>query len=202
MKQYVVDAFTDQIFGGNPAAVCLLDSWLPDELLMKITRENNLSETAFAVPEGSNYHLHWFTPGGEIDLCGHATLATAYVIFRFAQPERSKVSFRTLGGLLTVERRGELLEMDFPAYSLEQVPVKLWAVPAPLLPTWVGTFCAYLTAKKRYGKWQSTRKRCVHCPDCCCTLQQKAATLTASAAPLPPSVPCRKTQSAAADIAT
>ena len=123
MKQYIVDAFTDRVFGGNPAAVCLLDSWLPDELLMQITRENNLSETAFAVPEGSNYHLRWFTPGGEIVLCGHATLATAYVIFRFAQPERSSVSFRTLGGLLTVERRGELLEMDFPAYSLEQVPV-------------------------------------------------------------------------------
>ena len=123
MKQYVVDAFTDQIFGGNPAAVCLLDSWLPDELLMKITRENNLSETAFAVPEDSGYHLRWFTPGGEIDLCGHATLATAYVIFRFAQPERSSVSFRTLGGLLTVERRGDLLEMDFPAYPLEPVPV-------------------------------------------------------------------------------
>lgn len=123
MKQYVVDAFTDQVFGGNPAAVCLLDHWPADELLMKITRENNLSETAFAVPEGDGYHLRWFTPGGEIDLCGHATLATAYVIFRFAQPERSSVSFRTLGGLLTVERRGDLLEMDFPAYPLEPVPV-------------------------------------------------------------------------------
>ena len=74
MKQYVVDAFTDQVFGGNPAAVCLLERWPADELLMKITRENNLSETAFAVPEGDGYHLRWFTPGGEIDLCGHATL--------------------------------------------------------------------------------------------------------------------------------
>ena len=123
MKQYVVDAFTDQVFGGNPAAVCLLDRWPADELLMKITRENNLSETAFAVPEGDGYHLRWFTPGGEIDLCGHATLATAYVIFRFAQPERSSVAFRTMGGVLTVEKHGDLLEMDFPAYSLEQVPV-------------------------------------------------------------------------------
>lgn len=123
MKQYVVDAFTDQVFGGNPAAVCLLDRWPADELLMKITRENNLSETAFAVPEGDGYLLRWFTPGGEIDLCGHATLATAYVIFRFIQPERSSVSFRTIGGVLTVERRGDLLEMDFPAYTLEQVPL-------------------------------------------------------------------------------
>jgi len=123
MKQYVVDAFTDRVFGGNPAAVCLLESWLPDELLMKITRENNLSETAFAVAEAGGYHLRWFTPGGEIDLCGHATLATAYVIFRFVQPEAASVSFRTLSGTLTVERRGELLEMDFPAYRLQSVPV-------------------------------------------------------------------------------
>ena len=80
MKQYVVDAFTDHVFAGNPAAVCVMDAWLPDELLMKITRENNLSETAFAVKEGEGYRLRWFTPGGEIDLCGHATLAAAYVV--------------------------------------------------------------------------------------------------------------------------
>ena len=77
LKQYVVDAFTDKVFAGNPAAVCVMNTWLPDEHLMKITRENNLSETAFAVKEGEGYRLRWFTPGGEIDLCGHATLATA-----------------------------------------------------------------------------------------------------------------------------
>ena len=82
MKQYVVDAFTDKVFSGNPAAVCVMDGWLPEELMMKITIENNLSETAFCVKEGANYHLRWFTPGGDIDLCGHATLATAYTIFR------------------------------------------------------------------------------------------------------------------------
>ena len=123
MKQYVVDAFTDKVFAGNPAAVCVMDAWLPDELLMKITRENNLSETAFAVREGEGYRLRWFTPGGEIDLCGHATLATAYVITRFVEPERKQVSFETLSGTLTVAKKGELFEMDFPAYELKPVPV-------------------------------------------------------------------------------
>lgn len=80
MKQYVVDAFFNEIFHGNPAAICVLESWIPDALMMQITRENNLSETAFAVPESEGYRLRWFTPGGEIDLCGHATLAAAYVI--------------------------------------------------------------------------------------------------------------------------
>lgn len=123
MKQYVVDAFTDRVFGGNPAAVCVMDRWLPDDLLLNIARENNLSETAFAVGEGEHYRLRWFTPGGEIDLCGHATLATAYVILRFYRPEETAVSFDTLSGLLTVEQKGELYEMDFPAYALEPVPV-------------------------------------------------------------------------------
>ena len=123
MKQYVVDAFTDKVFSGNPAAVCVMDGWLPEELMMKITIENNLSETAFCVKEGANYHLRWFTPGGEIDLCGHATLATAYTIFRFYEPELSEVRFDTLSGELIVTRNGELLEMDFPAYELKPVEV-------------------------------------------------------------------------------
>lgn len=123
MKQYVVDAFTDKVFAGNPAAICVLDSWLDDELMMKITIENNLSETAFCVKEGENYHLRWFTPGGEIDLCGHATLATAYTLFRFYEPELTEVHFDTLSGELIVVRNGELLEMDFPAYELKPVDV-------------------------------------------------------------------------------
>lgn len=123
MKQYVVDAFTDKVFSGNPAAVCVMDEWLPEELMMKITLENNLSETAFCVKEGENYHLRWFTPGGEIDLCGHATLATAYTIFRFYEPELSELRFDTLSGELIVTRNGELLEMDFPAYELKPVEV-------------------------------------------------------------------------------
>ena len=123
MRQYVVDAFTDRIFAGNPAAVCILEQWPREKLLLNITRENNLSETAFAVKTGDRYHLRWFTPGGEIDLCGHATLATAYVITRFYELERAEIVFDTLSGPLTVTKKGELFEMDFPAYSLRQVPV-------------------------------------------------------------------------------
>ena len=123
MKQYVVDAFTDHVFAGNPAAVCVMDAWLPDGLLMKITRENNLSETAFAVKEGEGYRLRWFTPGGEIDLCGHATLATASAIMEHTAPHRTAITFHTLSGGLTVVRRGDLYEMDFPAYELTPVPV-------------------------------------------------------------------------------
>ena len=123
MKQYVVDAFTDRVFGGNPAAVCVMEQWLPEETMMDITKENNLSETAFAVREGDSYRLRWFTPGGEIDLCGHATLATAYVISRFVDKESSEVRFDTLSGELKVSRRGDLFEMDFPAYELIKLEV-------------------------------------------------------------------------------
>ncbi len=123
MKQYVVDAFTDEVFGGNPAAVCVMENWLSDDLLLKITCENNLSETAFAVWEQDQYHLRWFTPGGEIDLCGHATLATAYVIMRFRHADTQIVRFKTKSGQLTVEKKGNLFEMDFPAYKLRPVPV-------------------------------------------------------------------------------
>lgn len=123
MKQYIVDAFTDKVFCGNPAAICVMDSWLSDDMMQLITWENNLSETAFCVKEGENYHLRWFTPGGEIDLCGHATLATAYTVFRFYEPELDVLRFDTLSGVLTVRKNGELLEMDFPAYALEPVEV-------------------------------------------------------------------------------
>ena len=123
MKQYVVDAWTDKVFSGNPAAVCVLDKPLSDELMQKITTENNLSETAFALKDGDGYKLRWFTPGGEIDLCGHATLATAYTIFRFYDKEAQSLSFSTLSGILTVKRNGKLLEMDFPAYKLAPTAV-------------------------------------------------------------------------------
>lgn len=123
MKQYVVDAFTDKVFAGNPAAVCVMDEWLSDDIMQKITIENNLSETAFCVKEGKNYHLRWFTPGGEIDLCGHATLATAYTILRFVEPNTDRVAFDTLSGELTVTKSGKLLEMVFPAYELKPVEV-------------------------------------------------------------------------------
>ncbi len=123
MKQYVVDAFTDKVFGGNPAAVCIMEKWIDEAMMMSITRENNLSETAFAVKEGEKYHLRWFTPGGEIDLCGHATLGTAYVMFNYYDPDAEKLTFRTLSGDLTVVRSGELYEMTFPAYDLKEIAV-------------------------------------------------------------------------------
>lgn len=123
MKQYVVDAFTDQIFCGNPAAVCIMEDWLSCEVMQAMAVENNLSETAFAVKEGERYHLRWFTPGGEIDLCGHATLATAFVIMNYYEREAQTVGFSTMSGSLSVKKTGELYEMDFPAYGMKQVPV-------------------------------------------------------------------------------
>jgi PhzF family phenazine biosynthesis protein len=100
-----------------------MDKWLPEDLMMSITRENNLSETAFAVKNGDTYRLRWFTPGGEIDLCGHATLGTAYVIMNYFEPDLQQLTFNTMSGELTVVRRGELYEMDFPAYELKPVEV-------------------------------------------------------------------------------
>ena len=83
MKQYIVDAFTDKPFSGNPAAICVMDDWPSEDFMMKLAMENNLSETAFIVKEPQGYHLRWFTPGGEIGLCGHATLASAFVILNY-----------------------------------------------------------------------------------------------------------------------
>ncbi len=123
MKQYIVDAFTDKVFAGNPAAVCVMDKWLDDTTMQSIAIENNLSETAFAVKEGGAYHLRWFTPGGEVELCGHATLATAYVITRFVQPDLQTIAFDTLSGRLTVARQDPLLVMNFPSFQLQPVAV-------------------------------------------------------------------------------
>lgn len=123
MKQYIVDAFTDQVFKGNPAAVCILDHWISEELMQNIAKENNLSETAFTVKEGDSFHLRWFTPKEEIDFCGHATLGTSYVIANFVEPECKKMKFHTLSGEMTVDVAGDLFEMDFPAYHLKEVPV-------------------------------------------------------------------------------
>ena len=123
MKQYIVDAFTDKPFTGNPAAVCVMDAWPPEDAMRKLAMENNLSETAFAVREEAGYRLRWFTPGTEVELCGHATLAAAFVILNHYEPGSSSVRFRTLSGELTVTRRGELYEMDFPTFALKEIPV-------------------------------------------------------------------------------
>lgn len=123
MKYYVVDSFADEVFKGNPAGVCVLDGEIASELMQNIAMENNLSETAFTYKVGERYKLRWFTPGFEINLCGHATLATAYVIFEFVEPKRKIVEFETLSGVLTVERKGELYEMSFPKLMPEKITV-------------------------------------------------------------------------------
>lgn len=123
LKQYVVDAFTDKVFKGNPAAVCVLSEWLSDELMQNIARENNLSETAFTVKKENGYELRWFTPGGEIDLCGHATLGTAFVLLEFFETACDSISFQTKSGQLIVHKVKDLYEMDMPAYPLTAVPV-------------------------------------------------------------------------------
>jgi len=113
---YQVDAFADKLFGGNPAAICPLPQWLPEATMQAIAAENNLAETAFFVREGADYTLRWFTPAVEVDLCGHATLASAHVVFCFLEPQRERVGFRTVkAGTLTVARLGDMLVMDFPS---------------------------------------------------------------------------------------
>lgn len=124
IRQFIVDAFTDRVFHGNPAAVCVLLDWLPEETMTAIAAENNLSETAFAVPEGDCYQLRWFTPKAEVDLCGHATLAAGFVILNEYAPQAEQVRFVTRqSGALTVRRTDAGYAMDFPAYTLHQVPV-------------------------------------------------------------------------------
>ena len=131
MKQYIVDAFTDKVFSGNPAAICILDEWLSDEIMLSIAKENNLSETAFAIKQETkdsvnviHYKLRWFTPGGEIELCGHATLACAFVIMNYYEKNLKTVIFDTLSDKLIVNRKnGDLYELDFPAYDLKQVEI-------------------------------------------------------------------------------
>ena len=112
---FQVDAFTSKLFGGNPAAICPLETWLPVETMQKLAAENNLSETAFFVKEGESFHLRWFTPEFEIDLCGHATLATAFVLFNHLDYREEVIKFQTKSGLLEVRKQGDLIELNFPS---------------------------------------------------------------------------------------
>jgi len=115
---YQVDAFSDRAFGGNPAAVCPLDDWLPDQTMQAIGMENNLSETAFFRPRtDGDFDLRWFTPVHEVDLCGHATLASGHVVLRELAPDRGTVTFHTRSGALTVTQVDDRLLMDFPAWT-------------------------------------------------------------------------------------
>ncbi|TVL63979.1 PhzF family phenazine biosynthesis protein [Brachyspira hyodysenteriae] len=123
LKQYIVDAFTDKVFSGNPAAICLLDKWLSDDMMLNIAKENNLSETAFILKNYNDYELRWFTPGGEIDLCGHATLASALVLMNIIDKKLKNISFKTKSGILNVVKNNDLYEMDFPSYELKKIDV-------------------------------------------------------------------------------
>ena len=135
-----VDTFTDRVLGGNPAAVCPLDTWLDEATMQAIAAENNLSETAFLVAEGKGYRLRWFTPNVEVDLCGHATLAAAYVVFEELEPGTESVSFETLSGRLTVAQEDDALVMDFPAQPASP------ATPPPALAQALGAAPAEVLA--------------------------------------------------------
>ncbi|NJD77502.1 MAG: PhzF family phenazine biosynthesis protein [Candidatus Methanoperedens sp.] len=115
IRFYHIDAFTNRVFAGNPAGVCFLEKWVNDATLQSIAAENHLPETAFLVKKGNLYELRWFTPRVEVDLCGHATLASAFAVFEYVNPRAERVDFETKSGRLSVMRQGELLMMDFPA---------------------------------------------------------------------------------------
>ncbi|MBB3186372.1 PhzF family phenazine biosynthesis protein [Microbacter margulisiae] len=121
-KIYQVDAFTDKLFAGNPAAVCPLEKWLSDETMQNIAKENNLAETAFYVKQGDEYIIRWFTPAVEVDLCGHATLATAFVLFNYENHTGDTIHFQSpRSGVLSVSRHGEMLTLNFPADELTEI---------------------------------------------------------------------------------
>ena len=120
MTIYQVDAFAEKLFCGNPAAVIPLEEWPSDEMMQLIAMENNLAETAFFVPRGSDFSIRWFTPALEIDLCGHATLASAYILYHHLGYKSPRVTFHSKSGPLHVTRKGELLLMDFPSWMPER----------------------------------------------------------------------------------
>ena len=121
MRIYQVDAFTDQLFGGNPAAVVPSKTWLPDEVMQSIAAENNLSETAFVVPKDKDiFHIRWFTPTVEVDLCGHATLAAAHVCFEHLSYKGTEIKFESRSGLLSVKKEGDLYVLNFPTDTLKK----------------------------------------------------------------------------------
>jgi len=120
IKMYQVDAFSDRLFSGNPAAVCILDKWLSDDLMQSISFENNLAETAFVIPDGKNFKIRWFTPAVEVDLCGHATLASAFVLFNVLGYHEDIIRFQSQkSGVLYVEKKDDLLILNFPTDKLE-----------------------------------------------------------------------------------
>jgi PhzF family phenazine biosynthesis protein len=139
LEIFQVDAFTNKQFGGNPAAVVPVAEWLPDETMLAIAAENNLAETAFFVKDGDGYHIRWFTPKVEVNLCGHATLATAFVIFEVLKLEQKKIKFLShRSGELGVEKQGDKFVLDFPAYPMTEIDnlPQLEDVEVPPLKSW------------------------------------------------------------------
>jgi len=121
LKLYQVDAFTDKLFQGNPAAVSILDEWIDVDLMQNISSENNLAETAFVVSKRDEFEIRWFTPKVEVDLCGHATLASAFVVFNFTDYKKDEIVFNSKSGILKVKKKDEFLELDFPVDKLMPV---------------------------------------------------------------------------------
>ncbi len=152
---YQVDAFTSEIFGGNPAAVVPLEKWLPDEVLQKIALENNLSETAFFVPTENGFHLRWFTPTVEVNLCGHATLATSFVIFEILSHQKDEIIFDSLSGKLKVKKSSDGMTLDFPVWKHKKIAPDprvadaLGALPSELYKgqDWVAVYDSEETVK-------------------------------------------------------
>jgi PhzF family phenazine biosynthesis protein len=153
---YQIDAFTDHVFGGNPAAVCPLGEWIDDGLMQSIAEENNLSETAFFVKKGAQYEIRWFTPRVEIELAGHPTLAAAYVIFNYLDRKANRISFSSKSGELVVTREGDLIRMNFPAMEPVETDNNELLNRALGLKPW--SFTA------RGTTWPSTARRTRYCP--------------------------------------
>lgn len=123
MQYFIIDAFTDTLFKGNQAGVCILNEWLNKDIMQNIAAENNLAETAFVVKRDNEYDLRWFTPEVEIDLCGHATLASAFVVSNFVDRNAAIIKFNTKSGVLTVKKTENLYEMDFPSRKPKQIQI-------------------------------------------------------------------------------
>lgn len=154
---YQVDAFSSAVFSGNPAAICPLESWLGDEQLQAIARENNLSETAFLVRRSEGFDLRWFTPGCEVDLCGHATLASAYVLFHELKEPGDTLRFATKSGELVVRRNGDLLAMDFPSRPPQRVDGRSEGI-ARVLEALGGTPVEILAARDYLVRYNSAHE--------------------------------------------
>ena len=123
MKYYMVDTFTDEVFGGNPAGVCILDKKISPEIMQRIAKEHNLPETAFVLKEENQYSLRWFTPKFEIDLCGHATLASSFILMNYFYKDMQKVTFSTQSGIIEVIRSDDKYEMSLPIRKPKKIDI-------------------------------------------------------------------------------